>query len=131
MAVRKILSDNDVNAIIKALGLKEGDSVVFYGPSFDRAPGEPAPADPPTAWESLKTLSDQTLHDLGLKPWGPIDEKKPNRILWLFPKEWFAHIPTGFEVTSIFGDSAPFSSEKHDDDTRFGMLAFGIVKEED
>lgn len=71
-------------------------------------------------FDRLKTLDEKILKELGMRRW---DESG----LWLFPGEWYNNIPCDFIVTDIFGLSEKFIPGKTDNDTRFGLLAFGII----
>ena len=44
----------------------------------------------------------------------------------LFPESWYKYIPEGFEVMGIDGVKEYFQPGKTEDDSRFGMLAYGI-----
>lgn len=48
-------------------------------------------------------------------------------MLWLFPFEWYDHIPDGYMVTTISEHVEPFKRGETDNDKRFGCLAYGIV----
>lgn len=47
--------------------------------------------------------------------------------LWLFPYQWYPHIPEGMELLDINGETELFKKGVTDDDMRFGVLAYGIV----
>ena len=72
------------------------------------------------ALEAIKAAPPEVLHSMGLRQF--------EEGFWLYPGEWYDHIPEGFEVTSITGKQKPFVSGKSDDDTRYGVLAFGFKK---
>ena len=80
----------------------------------------------PTAsvFSCLSDLSAEKLEEYGLRCWSDTDKRGE---LWLFPEEWYGSIPAGFPVTSISYATRPFYKGM-DNDTRFGMLAFGIIK---
>ncbi len=48
--------------------------------------------------------------------------------LWLFPGEWYEHIPEGTTIVSIMGKERPFNREKESNDLSFGALAYGFLK---
>lgn len=115
------ISDPDfAEKLTAAIGLKPGSGVNFHTPQFFRGDGSPVLWFPRNAAdiERLRLCDRGTLMQLRMAPW----EKNH----WLFPGEWYDHIPKGFPVKAICGETAPFSKETHDDDIRFGCLAYGI-----
>lgn len=46
--------------------------------------------------------------------------------LYLFPVEWYDHIPHGFPVENISGDVKRFIPGTTPRDPGFGMLAYGV-----
>lgn len=126
--------------LIAALGIEPGDTVVLVTPQFNRMPGSPEPAAPPTdraAFEVLKDMDELTLRELGLGCWSHYrmidgecveeeDQSKCTHSTWLFPAEWYSSIPAGFPVVDIFGETSAFQPGVTDDDIRFGCLSFGI-----
>lgn len=117
------LDDEDFARKFKdALGVKPGDALEIVTPQFERIDGiTPAL---PDVWEHLRTLSVSTLASIGCGKWDAPDEN--GTVLMLFPKEWYAHIPAGFEVECIDGTAERFAPGETDDDYRFGCLAYGI-----
>jgi len=108
-----------------ALGIKEGDTVEIVTPQFERTDGV-VPCIP-DAWESLRSMSINTLQSIGCGRW---DEPNENGTLMLFPYQWYPHIPEGYMMECISGEIEPFKNGETDDDYRFGCLAYGIrVKE--
>lgn len=73
-------------------------------------------------WDILPQLEEGVLEGLGLQPW---DEE---RKLWLFPVEWYEHIPEGMEITTINGEQRPFDRDEDIKEGRFGALPYGISK---
>lgn len=89
---------------------------------------------PEELFEILHTLEDEELKELGLQKWSEVKNKEQQEeALWLFPHQWYDHIPEGMEVTTIVQEDSTeeFSKETHSDDIRFGALAYGITKEYD
>lgn len=72
--------------------------------------------------EALPYFSDDVLEGLGLQPWDEDHE------VWLFPVEWYEHIPKGFEITTIFERVKEFDPEEDTKEARFGALPFGISR---
>jgi hypothetical protein len=93
------------------------ESIEVVTPQFERVDGNEVPA-APEDFEALRTLSPDRLTDLGLQSW--------DGTLYLFPAEWYEHIPTGFEVTTINGETEQFDPDTSSADRRFGALAYGI-----
>ena len=79
-------------------------------------------------FEALRSLTDDQRSALGMHKWDvETFHGRPLGIrVWLFPERWYNSIPTGFIVTDIFRKDEPFKPGVTDDDTRGGMLAFGI-----
>lgn len=119
----KMLNANDPNFVAKlaeAIGVKPGEPVRIMTPQFERTDGL-TPVVPETAlFDKLREAPKETLKALGLQPWGDYG-------LWLFPGEWFKHIPNGLDVKCIDGEESKWNASTHDNDTRFGALAYGIV----
>jgi hypothetical protein len=94
-------------------------------PQFEREDGkEPAPA-PKTRedWAALRDASRETWAEMGMRRWS--EESG----LWLFPGEWFDHIPAGFEVVDIHENRVVFDPDEMSRDQRFGVLAYGLRAE--
>ena len=106
-----------------ALGLKPGETIQIIGPQFDRQDGV-TPAIPDT-WGMILHLSPFVLKAIGCRPWDEPNTKGEQ--LWLFPAEWYPHIPAGYEVTTISGEQKKFEPGVTDDDRRGGVLAYGVV----
>ena len=66
--------------------------------------------------------------EIGRKDNHPIKKVKENKYLWLFPKEWYSIIPNGFEVVGLYGEKFNFEKNISSSDSRFGCLAYGILK---
>jgi len=102
-------------------------------PQFEREPGTNAPALPPRDWKVLLTANKNWLQEIGCRAWNdPLDDDAENlkfegKCLMLFPGEWYASIPEGFEVVTISGARKKFERGKTDDDIRFGCLAYGVL----
>jgi hypothetical protein len=70
------------------------------------------------AFKALRHLPESVLGELGMQCW--------SGDIWLFPGEWYAHIPEGMEIIDINEHRETFSQETHSPDIRFGCLAYGI-----
>ena len=94
-------------------------------PQFTRIDGLSisAPNLTPEEWQNLGGLPLERLRQMGFQMW----DEDENGVHWLFPGEWFQHIPEGLEVVFIDGEKEPFSKHTTDDDIRFGALSFGFI----
>lgn len=108
-----------------AIGLAPGDKVTITGPQFDRTDGLAVPL-PVFDFSKLCGLSEETLRAVGCQKWDEPDEH--GEVLWLYPAEWYGHIPDGTLVTDINGGTESFKRGKTDDDRRFGALAYGFKR---
>lgn len=80
--------------------------------------------DPPSFFESLRTMTTDELSRRGLRQW--TDEPDGTPPLLLIPAKWYNAIPEGYELESINGEKTKFTRGVTDDDSRFGYLAYGI-----
>lgn len=76
----------------------------------------------------LPQLSTETLKAIGCQKWDEPDAD--GNVLWLYPSEWYDHIPDGTIVTDINGKTEAFVKGQTDDDMRFGALAYGFIRHE-
>ena len=113
-------------AIRDALGVGDYDKVRVITPQFDRDDGKTVTYIPKTVeeFDGLKKAPDDILADIGLGKW----DRDAHSIHWLFPAEWYDHIPEGYPILSIMGDEAKFEKGKTDNDKRCGCLSFGFRK---
>jgi len=108
----------------KVLGVGPYEQVHVRMPQFGRIDGREIVHYPETEedWKQLPTLPRIALVELGLQQWDPGH--------WLYPGEWYEHIPTGHPIVDICGDKELFVPGQTDDDRRFGALAYGFKREE-
>ncbi len=112
--------------IRKAIGADDYEDVLLMLPQFERPSGKECYLLPQDADEidALKEAPSSILLDIGLRIW-----TVKNRIAyWLFPGEWYDHIPDGYEVLDIFGEKEAFRRGRSDDDIRFGCLSYGFAR---
>ena len=76
------------------------------------------------AWDALTTKTVAQLLAMGLSVWNSQSR------LMLFPVDWYDVIPLGLEVETLSGVRAPFDRAVHDNDHRWGALAFGVRAKE-
>lgn len=138
-AHRPTLREGIEKIIREKLNIPPEDTVVFHTPQFERKARDPAPGvlvPDAAVFASLATAPIPVLRELGLRAFGSIPEgedgnDKPGApILYLFPGEWYAHIPAGFEVVDIMGNRERFEPGVSDDDIRFGCLPYGVLRTE-
>lgn len=124
--------------IREAIGAGSDEDVQFTTSQFIRPVGEPPPAPGPRDrrwWDVLREMDERSLREIGLRAWNNPDDPDDTDadafgrrgVLMLFPGEWYASIPSGFEVVDISGQREHFIPGHTDDDIRFGHLAYGIV----
>lgn len=122
------VSDKDfTKQLMDALGVKPGDTVNFITPQFTRTDGRLVTYRPttPEEYAALPNMTPDALKKIGCGIWN----KKNGKTHWLYPYEWYQHIPAGTLVVDINGETEPFEPGKTDDDTRFGMLAYGFLQD--
>lgn len=123
------MDDKDFVAdLTRALGVKKGDTVNLITPQFERTEGRLVSYTPNTKqeYEALKLMDPENLKKIGCQVW----EKEDGKTTWLYPHEWYKHIPDGTEIVSICGNTEKFKRGETCDDMRFGALAFGFVQQE-
>jgi len=91
-------------------------------PQFERTDGIAVPpAVGVTEWfDELKDLTKEELLALGCHKW--------DGDLWLYPAEWYDHIPDGYPMVDIFKKEVNFKAGVTDSDQRFGALPYGFIK---
>lgn len=109
----------------ETLGIKPGESIQVMTPQFDRTGGLQVPM-PLLDFAKLPALSEETLKAIGCQKWDEPDAA--GNVLWLFPAEWYEHIPEGTSIISISGERKVFKKGETDDDRRFGALAYGFKR---
>lgn len=122
-----VLDANDhdfAEQLREAIGTEPGETIEIMTPQFTRTDGL-VPSLPQINFADLHKLPTETLKAIGCCPWDEPNEK--GEALWLFPGEWYDHIPEGMPLTCIDGTTAPFKRGETDDDIRFGCIAYGVV----
>ena len=74
----------------------------------------------------LDNATAKELKKQGFCKWS--DEKKDGKHLWLFPADEYDNIPNNYPVVTISFETEKFQKGKSDNDRRFGMLSFGVLK---
>lgn len=119
-------SDPDFTSkLTAALGVKPGETLKIVMPQFERTNGMAITYRPntPEEYEALKSLDSESLKKIGCQVW----DKKHGVVTWLYPHEWYDHIPEGTEIVDICGNVEIFKHGETDDDKRFGALSFGFT----
>lgn len=121
-------SETFIEDLKKALGLKPGEALEIVTPQFERTDGRKITYRPRTAreYDALPLMEPAHLKEIGCQIW----DKEGGNTLWLYPHEWYEHIPAGYEIVDIRGNVEPFVPGETDDDMRYGALAFGFLQAE-
>ena len=69
-------------------------------------------------WKSISWMSFKEMKSRGMGNW--------NGKLFLIPQEWLSQIPADIILIDIFGAQETGAVAKHDDESRFGYLAYGF-----
>ncbi len=109
----------------EAIGVQPGEEVHFITPQFERTDGLSVPL-PICDFDRLPELPEETLKAIGCQKWDEPDAD--GNVLWLYPAQWYQHIPNGTVVTDINGNTERFERGVTDDDMRFGALAYGFTR---
>lgn len=103
--------------------------ITIMTPQFDRVDDKVVLVRPQGVEEftALKRKSVSDLKALGCGVWTETDKG------WhmLYPQEWYDCIPEGLEVVMISDRIEKFRHGVTDDDTRYGMLAYGFLVAKD
>jgi hypothetical protein len=109
----------------EAIGVKPGETLQIMTPQFEREDGLVVPV-PLLDFNRIAEFSDETLKAIGCRAWDEPDQN--GDVLWLFPYQWYNHIPDGLMVHGISNDFYAFKRGETDDDMRYGVLAYGFKK---
>jgi len=125
-----LLDSNDKNFIedlTKALGIKKGEKINIVTPRFERTDGRAISYYPNTKeeYKALKEMSPENLKKVGCQVW----DEENGLVSWLYPHEWYMHIPDGLEIVDVMGNTETFKQGETDDDKRFGALSFGFTQQ--
>lgn len=116
--------------IREVMGVGPYDKVTVVTPQFERTDGKEITFFPKGSeqFDKLKANApDWVLKDIGLCKW---EKRKDGLVLWLFPGEWYKHIPEDYEIVDICGETEKFKPGETDDDIRGGCLAYGWLRKE-
>ena len=120
--------ENFAADLAKALGIKEGDSINIITPQFERVDGRTVTYRPntPEEYEAIKLMEPENLKKIGCQIW----DDECGKLHWLYPYEWYDHIPNGTEIIDICGNAEKFEHGETDNDIRFGSLAYGFIQQQ-
>jgi len=139
---------NSFDELIKAIGLKPGDTIEITGSQHYRdyeLEINFIPQNKEELQAIIATASQEDLQKMGVCIWTTYEshqKEKKGSALWdgeplkkgevhfLFPSEWYDFIPAGFPIVDIFGVKAKFEHGSTDNDMRFGCLSFGFIRKE-
>lgn len=112
--------------IRSAIGAGMFEEVTVILPQFDRTDGNDPWWFPQSAedLDSIKRAPSDFLRKLGLGLWSGDNGVEH----WLYPGEWYKHIPEGYEMACIDGETEAFKTGETDDDIRYGCLAYGFTR---
>lgn len=87
----------------------------------------------PKSYKELEAFIELAPHEdmkkMGVEIWERFEDDDKNEVIhYLFPVEWYDHIPKGFPVVDIWGETNPFNKKDYDNKALFGCLAFGFIK---
>ena len=118
--------ENFVQDLMKAIGVEPGEAVNIVTPTFNRTDGRVIQYVPklPREYRALPLMDPENLKKIGCQIW----DSENGKTHWLYPAEWYEHIPAGFEVVCISGRPEKFMPGETDDDRRFGALAYGFFQ---
>lgn len=106
-------------------------TVEVITPQFERTKEQPTPSSAPD-FSRLDELDATALREMGCERWNDPNEwydwPHPGKTLYMFPWEWYDHIPIGTHVVDIFGREESFIPGETDNDKRYGLLAFGVLR---
>lgn len=121
--------ENDLaDKIRAAIGVGAFEEVRVLTPQFERLEGDEPWWTPQSAadLDSIQDAPTDLLFSLGCRVW----DKEGGVVHWLYPGEWYDHIPDDYSVVTINDKSERFKQGVTDDDIRFGCLAYGFKRKE-
>ena len=134
---------NSFEELIDTLGFKQGDTINIQTPHFHRDSPIEINLIPYTKEELelvIQTASKENLKKMGIGIWDSYEQVmleegkspylKEGEYHYLFPGEWFKHLPDGFIVIGLNGEQYPFDKTTSDDDIRYGCLSYGFIRKE-
>lgn len=117
---------NFAEDLAKALGVEPGEKIQIVTPQFTRTDGLVVSYIPttPEEYAALPKMKPENLKKIGCQVW----DDEGGKLHWLYPHEWYNHIPDGTEIIDINGNVEQFKRGETDNDMRYGALSFGFVQ---
>lgn len=117
--------------IREPIGVGPFEPVEVVTPQFERTDGRKVYWCPSSAEEldKVREAPRELLRNMCLSPWNSPLEHPEKMVLWLYPGEWYEHIPAGYPIVDICDQREKFEPGVTDDDIRFGCLAYGFLRE--
>lgn len=126
--------------LFSELGIKKGDQVNILCSPIEREYEIDIELEPDEEElkHIIKNVPRETLRKMGVGVWSVFNDGEDDNedylnsgdVHYLFPGEWYEHIPNGFDVVDINGKQEKFEKGVSDDDVRFGCLPYGFVRNE-
>ena len=112
--------------LLAAIDAKSGEIIEIATPQFNRTDGITIQYFPstPDEYAALYTFARETLFKIGCQIW----DESETTTHWLYPAEWYEHIPAGTPIIDISGEEELFVPGETDDDRRYGVLAYGFIQ---
>lgn len=122
-----ITDPNFAEKFRQAIGARPGEVIEIITPQCNRTDGRVVTyiPDTPEEYAALPLLPPAVLRKIGCGVW----DDEGGKTHWLFPAEWYGHIPAGTPVLCISGETESFEPGVTDDDRRVGCLAYGFIQE--
>ncbi|MBY0560146.1 hypothetical protein [Hyphomicrobium sp.] len=114
--------------LAKALGWVGIDRFTLLKPMFKRTDGRQVSYRPTkqAEYDALPSLSEESLKKIGCKLW---DSWYGGARHWLYPPEWFPHIPNGHAVVFTNGRKDAFDMHTTSSEREIGALSFGFIQQ--
>lgn len=128
-----------VDELMDVLGIKPGDKLNVITPQFEREYDleiDFIPKDKVELDALINSAPQEVLKKMGVCVFTTHEEEikygttylGPDEIHYLFPGEWYSHIPNGYPTLTINGDIERFEKGVSDDDIRYGCLPYGFKR---
>ena len=116
-----MISDKIKNLVRYTLSL--GASTYLYPQPMSKAPAKAKQqlASIGLTAEDILALTVEEASLIGFTQWS---EDSPS--LYLIPSWLYPALPVGLQVIEISGEESEFSPETHDNESRYGCLAYGV-----
>jgi hypothetical protein len=123
MAPKKPKLNKSTNAIIQG---RSDDIAGLSGRYISPERADCVINPPQVAFADLPNQTEEDLLAMGCTPWSNPDEE--GNVVWLFPKEWYDHIPDRLPVYNLEGQKTRFLRGVTPRELRFSWLTFGFKR---